>query len=107
MKELLVGLPDAPDVRTGEAIPGNRAVTLDPVWPWSHLWSFLAAGGPRAGSAALVLAALALLLPFLLPWRPARPLARAARLGLLLLPLAALLVLLRASGPALAALAGR
>ena len=46
-------------------------VILDPIWPWSHLWSFLqAAGGPV--TVALLVAGLVLFaLPVFVEYRPA------------------------------------
>jgi uncharacterized membrane protein len=39
---------------------------IDPVWPWSHLWALLSAGGPRVVASAAVAAGMAFLLPVMM-----------------------------------------
>jgi hypothetical protein len=45
---------------------------LDPVWPFSHLWSFLSRGGPGVLAAAAVAGLIAFLLPVALQRPPGR-----------------------------------
>ena len=62
---------------------------IDPVWPWSHLWSFLAPASPPVLLAALLAALVAFALPILWQLRPAglsrRQLTAGAGLALVLL----------------------